>query len=1395
MSAFLSTWDAARTIAEKCFGNAQHFSLDTADPHQRTIAIALKQRLSFDMKQHNMQYVNVRISSRSNKTKIAAPAVSPQQVRFVYQMPEDSKTNQTTSATTSSTTIITNNNDNNDTKKLMVQKLNEKQRFAYNVHRQISLYNMALFVLRNSAAGTSEIIVLRQEIFARIMIFVYATVTTDLRFKAPDWINVVSMLLFYVQPPPLPALIATRFKQLPAIVTSFVLNVPHLEVLHAMLPQVAWATPSIDVAASMDTLYDPQSQDIMMENSVSMGTSASSSANMSDNEDSESPKKASFEESGLNTPSSSSSELTTAFDVEQAAAEKDMCNLLQKLDDDNSRANQMHGYLKQCSNVTTSTLRLIWFVAAFQQIFFCEADGNFDKHWSQVDMFYLLNLIQAQADATPDFINQRQLLGDERLFHADPHEAVRMAPRRLRDAVQRLIESQHDRIFINDFKTFDILVERVTRCAVEALYYSEGIFKCVPELVQRVNLFELLNRFQVRGTARERLNNMCITLCANLRHSNGLNTLKKFMAEYALDFEAQRIEILTRQSSTTKKLLMSPSDRTTQCITDVIIEIPLNNAICVVTPLMIDSTIRECCSDARGGIDYILVYTPLSMTNRTETEQHLRRQKLVPQRTRRSLDEDREFNRKTLLTKETELNNAEDNNTNSIADANTSSRKKPKQRKLKNQEETLAPPHMYIAMSNWVWRSVESCMYSTILMQRSRARNEYAVIATKNRRLPLCGIMVAETLSLYDTASLESLCAALNSFYSLCGGSNCEWMASSLRARYHARSTAKLLLKLCTIFSGNLPASIPVSLLLPLADLYDDINAIRRLAANEDDDNASFFSLAQLVLNGSCLPIGCTNDIDFQYLRNMVSIDDAWTNYFNNCVEWSKMSAASLDNRYDAETSNNETCFACECGGATKEECENMLKNNAQHCCVCTSCTSAPLSDEHFSAEFKYHMNIARRNEIVRKNLCKWCQQRLPLNGMVRAAGSKMNNRIGLPPKILYTLFDINDPRRPDSATFTNFFEFLWTLIEAEIEKAGDVVELLSKFRFDIRGAPSRVPVPRCGPDRQAKTHDIENKFKIYAQSVAEKQYDSDVLAIDDYMGKETLFFEQLSDTRLRDALMLTWELKEQPTTKTDPDEDYMNIALGCTTEFLSVTQILMALEIMSFISRRSIHHMCRLNDIEDKVDFETLQRCLIALFVPIRTFDEALMYRRRIRENFSTFPVCRPVFAEATAFEKRSVTTLISNQKRSLETTLDNMFFNKIIERPAALAVPGLLEFLFINSTSIDATGPVKSTPKPDTASGQNNITTTSANISSIATTTISSNSNTSSSSTTTAATASFINHIQHINDDHGEDYDDEDAFPPVLSIEEEDALFFENFLLREEEIARAKKPRLENE
>jgi hypothetical protein len=355
-------------------------------------------------------------------------------------------------------------------------------------------------------------------------------------------------------------------------------------------------------------------------------------------------------------------------------------------------------------------------------------------------------------------------------------------------------------------------------------------------------------------------------------------------------------------------------------------------------------------------------------------------------------------------------------------------------------------------------------------------------------------------------------------------------------------------------------------------------------------------------------------------------------------------------------------------------------------------------------------MNLARRNQIARKDLCAWCAQRLPLNGIARSITSVLSDRRGLPRKTLYTLFDVNDARRPAEASFANFLHFALEYVEAGYDTDMNVIPRVANLRFDIRGSPGRVYVPRCGPDRLVTTYDIEAKFTAYAQfvtaqnatnirnnndaNVGDDDDDDDddgmetvtLSTLKEHLDNEKMFFEGLNDERLKLALLATWQVRQQAVTAVDADDADVTRQLTASTAFISTAMIMTALETMSFVSRRSIHSMMRTNGVHNNISMSAFERCTLALFAPIRTLDEALLYRRQLRQHFNTFPLCQPVFAEATAFERRSVTTLITNRDRSLETTLDNMFFNKIIERPAALAVPGLLEFLFINAHSIDS-------------------------------------------------------------------------------------------------------------
>jgi len=1028
-----------------------------------------------------------------------------------------------------------------------LKKMSDRQQHR-DIQKQMMRIDRAFFVRRDSAAGRCQITVLSRTLFAQALTFLATQAYYDVVRPRPQRIVLVSSLMSFLRSPPTCFMQEMMFMQLPSIITSFALNLPHLRRLHALLPVAEVGLPLASAIPERlsGVPYEMNDVDIAKLDSVTAATSMLNSADVSDDDDDEDDdsNSGSSRSSGTQTPA-------TNVEFEAMVNNEHLLTSLQTVANDARRSGiQQHPFFDQLSDAEWMVTRLCWFVAGFKYVFMNEADCTLGAKWSHVDLFYFLNQLQAHVEERPHLGSMQRAMGDARQFFRDQTRAGATLPSDVRQSAQSFVGKMRDKVFVNDAKTPEIVCERLTRGITEALYSSREIYERVGEVFAEVQFTELLNRFQIRSTHRQRLDNAVALPCALVSRRSVNAEVLEFVERHGLVFEERRLKQLVAQSPTSNCL-------------DVVCKLNyiINDAM---TPLALVSSIREVCPGARAGVDFLLLYTPLSMVKTNEHAYHCERQRASSPYTMRSLDEDAAHYRANLGKYTPTVGNlygvesppppAAAAAAAPTAASSSSSTPEPKMKRKLHTTRMIGPDYCMLLMKHDVWRAVSDATYAAILIQRSRSSNEFSKATRQNDFVPLCGPLAARALCRSD-CSEETRCNVLNAFSSLCGGSKCEWTAGSPRAGMFAKRVADLVVRICQEQIQGDAHSVLKVVVAPLCTHLASIDYAGEVSSRRvhDAGYSSFYSLMQLVLNGNVLSIGCCNESQWIELQRLTQHSLFWIEYLRDCYMWEQgadntsmlppppppppppPSAAVNSAHYvgdDVEDDGRgvereeERKFACECGGAENEECDRMFKRHSLFCCVCmynSNSQHTPSSRRRSSKPLGDEMLL---------NLCEYCRDRVPYRGANRvllagaATTSNTTAENTAPAPIFVTLFDSNDQRRPTRASIIELAEYLLDCADRGDFEHGEVFQLLCSLRFNLLGYPSRVAVPRGRLNRNDKKREIHADLTAYAERLEREEKDLTVDINAHAVGRDD-FTNSIVDPQLREILQKTSSVRQ----------------------------------------------------------------------------------------------------------------------------------------------------------------------------------------------------------------------------------------------------------------------------
>lgn len=246
-----------------------------------------------------------------------------------------------------------------------------------------------------------------------------------------------------------------------------------------------------------------------------------------------------------------------------------------------------------------------------------------------------------------------------------------------------------------------------------------------------------------------------------------------------------------------------------------------------VRPQALVASVRALDPEARDGVDFLVVYAPESyrcgyteplaqgtkLFNRVSTRAHIAAVKSLEPETPPEallLQQDAKRKRGRPKIKKVEVAKAVS--------------KQPNAPPASALVRGLLPPAVGVDRAAFLWlseqhrRMMEYAIGPMVLLQRATGR------ATLNRHMPLCGPAVAHCLATCN--DVGPLCLALNALNALLGLACHQWQPTSNRARYMAKRTARLIVRVLNVSAMRYGTSL------------DD---------PDDRDAASFFFMRQTV--------------------------------------------------------------------------------------------------------------------------------------------------------------------------------------------------------------------------------------------------------------------------------------------------------------------------------------------------------------------------------------------------------------------------------------------------------------------------------------------------------------------------------------------------------------------
>lgn len=563
-------------------------------------------------------------------------------------------------------------------------------------------------------------------------------------------------------------------------------------------------------------------------------------------------------------------------------------------------------------------------LAAAEQLMMSISQQTFNQNWTQIDVFYLFQLMALECSPGRERVSR--VLSEQQTI---AHTLAQCSPA-LITAIERVSRLLY--VFLVDRKRRLQAPQRNAAMVACALWYSNETYARVRDCFDTLDYGQMLDALQTRGTVRQRRNDMTLVALAGapLHGQEARTSLEEFMRTYVLvadELAAPRVAVDVLVRVPINDAVVRP--HTYQSTEESYMMRALSNSGMTraerATPMSVLSSIRNACPDARDGIDFLVVWTPLSY-HMSNDERYQRAYGAHKSRSQDIYMGDDEADYAVKAEKHVEVEEEEEKEEEVDDDddddedfRNTRQILRPKRyksrpvkrrvrkavgarpsvpkvgRRAQEPPMPLAEPTIYVAMSQRVWETLEATRFSTLLLQR--AQHCVAPHASlRNFDAPLAAPFVVDQLS--NSTNIEVLCGALNALSALIGASATEWQPGTRRATLYAQQAARLAIDYLEMLSVRRAPLSVASLIGALHKSQEEMDAIsgerraiRRIGGDKKNyaardrphaDKSNAYSALAIILNGCALPV-LVNEPYCRFLHDVCAGDARLEAHLDQC--------------------------------------------------------------------------------------------------------------------------------------------------------------------------------------------------------------------------------------------------------------------------------------------------------------------------------------------------------------------------------------------------------------------------------------------------------------------------------------------------------------------------------
>ena len=451
--------------------------------------------------------------------------------------------------------------------------------------------------------------------------------------------------------------------------------------------------------------------------------------------------------------------------------------------------------------------------AAALHVFVRCADEALDEHFTQVDLFYLMQLMNVERLGNELHAREPRLVSAS----APAAQVAAQCSPHLRDAAQRVAALPHT--FLLDRRDAPQRFDYACAMAYEALYSTQPAYSIVELLFDKVDVPAVLDFVQVRGWAPARQARAALVAAERAT----LSDARAFVERNALVYDAQLLDALgsatlqcaLRVPLNVERQVVGTSDPPTSSAARAALH--RSNAV---TPHALQCSVRAALPGARDGLDFLVLYTPLSFIYANDPRYaHVRSAGAVHGERAHSASVLAECVAQRAVHDASEAHNADDGDAAPVSGVAQQQQQRPRKRRRGRptkqemllrrkrreidearaqaaQRETLAEPALYVVLSERARAALQETAAPLVLLQRALGQSAI------NRHTPLCAPSVAHVLA--HSTNLPALCHALNALSVLIGGAPREWRAQSPRSARYAVRCARLAVRVVDFYASAL---------------------------------------------------------------------------------------------------------------------------------------------------------------------------------------------------------------------------------------------------------------------------------------------------------------------------------------------------------------------------------------------------------------------------------------------------------------------------------------------------------------------------------------------------------------------------------------------------------------